>query len=82
MFSSTFQWILQLKFKYIQIQHNEQITVVWNNEMDQCLHILDLISVCFVGYEELQKQRRSEAHDNNAEEVTAQASFGKNWKDK
>ena len=36
---------------------------------------------CFVGYEELQKQRRSEAHDNNAEEVTAQASFGKNWKD-
>ena len=36
---------------------------------------------CFVGYEELQKQRKSEAHDNNAEEITAQASFGKNWKD-
>ncbi|CAG2204508.1 SLCO4A [Mytilus edulis] len=33
------------------------------------------------GYEELQKQRQSEAYDNDAEEITAQASFGKNWKD-
>ncbi|CAC5369902.1 SLCO4A [Mytilus coruscus] len=33
------------------------------------------------GYKELQKQRQSEAYDNDAEEITAQASFGKNWKD-
>ncbi|XP_076095973.1 solute carrier organic anion transporter family member 4A1-like isoform X2 [Mytilus galloprovincialis] len=33
------------------------------------------------GYEELQNQRKSEAYDNDAEEIIAQASFGKNLKD-
>lgn len=33
------------------------------------------------GYKELQKERKSEAYDNNSEEITAQASFGKKFKD-
>lgn len=37
--------------------------------------------VFFKGYEDLQKARKSEAHDDGTEEIMAQASFGQGWSD-